>query len=201
MVLEENMVLKQEIQWLEKQITLQCAPLLAGLKPSNLLILPTGMEEALIAALKKTGVAVYCLSEQAGKEVYLLYKVNELIVYLTEEPVQKLLWELGYTGIGLFSFLQRVSEKYTAHLQEKTAFPHELGLLLGYPVVDVRGFMEHNGKNYHYSGYWKVYGNVQETVRLFGKFGKAKKMAVQWLEKGYSIADIMALYHNARAIA
>ncbi len=32
-------------------------------------------------------------------------------------------------------------------------FPHEMGLLLGYPVEDVVGFMENNGKNYLYSGY------------------------------------------------
>lgn len=39
-------------------------------------------------------------------------------------------------------------------------FPHEMGLLLGYPIEDVVGFMEHSGKEYLYSGYWKVYENV-----------------------------------------
>ena len=38
-------------------------------------------------------------------------------------------------------------------LEEKGAFPHEIGLLLGYPVEDVLGFIRHQGKNYLYTGY------------------------------------------------
>ena len=88
--------------------------------------------------------------------------------------------------------LQKVSEKYTAHKQERAEFPHELGLLLGYPAVDVRGFMEHDGKDFLYSGYWKVYGNVRETVSLFREFDRAKELVVQLVKKGYSIATIAA---------
>lgn len=195
------MVLQKEINWLEAQIAMQCAPLMAGLKPSNLLIIPQGMEEELREVLRKTKVSVYCLSEYDGKQVYLLYKVSELIACLTERPAQKLLLELGYENVELFNMLNQVSAKYTAHKREKAAFPHELGLLLGYPAVDVRGFMEHAGKNFLYSGYWKVYGNVQETVSLFREFGRAKKYVVQLVGQGYSIADITAMFHKTKAIA
>lgn len=195
------MVLQKERKWLEEQIAVQCAPLLAGLKLSNLLIIPCGLEEELKKILQKTKFAMYCLSEYDGKKVYLLYKVNALIVYLTEPEVRELLSELGYEGGELCSMLQAVSQRYTAHKREKTAFPHELGLLLGYPAVDVRGFMEHGGKNFLYSGYWKVYGNVRETVSLFREFGRAKEFVVQLVAKGYSIADITAMYYKTRAIA
>lgn len=195
------MVLQKNKKWLERQIAIQCAPLLAGLKPSNLLIVPQGMETELKEILKKTRFALYRLSEYSGKQVYLVYKVNELIVYLTEPMVQELLLELGYGGCELFYLLQCVSRKYTAHKREKSEFPHELGLLLGYPAVDVKGFMVHAGKNFLYSGYWKVYGNVRETVSLFREFGRAKEYVVQLVEKGYSIADITAMYHKAKAIA
>lgn len=192
---------QKEYQWLNEQIAVQCAPLLTGLKPSNLLIIPTGMEENLKTSLKETRVAMYCLAEYDGKQVYLLYKVSELMVYLTEPQVQDLLWELGYTGGELFSLLQMISKKYTAHKQGGAEFPHELGLLLGYPAVDVKGFMEHSGKNFLYSGYWKVYGNVRETVSLFRKFGRAKELVMHLVSMGYSIADITAVYYKTRAIA
>ena len=144
---------------------------------------------------------MYLLSEYDGKQVFLLYKVNELIVYLTEQNVQRLLLNLGYESGELYSLLQRVSKKYTAHKQEKEAFPHELGLLLGYPAVDVKGFMEQAGKNFLYSGYWKVYGNVRETVLLFREFGRAKEYVVRLVKQGYSIAEIMAMYYKTKAIA
>ncbi len=195
------MVLQNNKEWLNEQIAVQCAPLLAGLKPSNLLIIPMGMEAVLRHSLRGTRIAMYLLSEYDGKQVFLLYKVNELIVYLTEQKVQRLLLDLGYEGGELYSLLQRVSKKYTAHKQEKEAFPHELGLLLGYPVVDVKGFMEQAGKNFLYSGYWKVYGNVRETVLLFKEFGRAKEYVVRLVKQGYSIAEIMAMYYKTKAIA
>ena len=195
------MVLQNNTEWLNEQIAVQCAPLLAGLKPSNLLIIPMGMEAVLRHSLRGTRIAMYLLSEYDGKQVFLLYKVKELIVYLTEQNVQRLLLDLGYEGGELYSLLQRVSKKYTAHKQEKEAFPHELGLLLGYPAVDVKGFMEQAGKNFLYSGYWKVYGNVRETVLLFKEFGRAKEYVVQLVKQGYSIAEIMAMYYKTKAIA
>ena len=32
-------------------------------------------------------------------------------------------------------------------------FPHEIGIFLGYPLEDVVGFIENQGKNYTCSGY------------------------------------------------
>ncbi len=193
------MIWQEKSKWLNEQIAMQCAPLLTGLKPSNLLIIPNGMEKELKELLRGTRCSAYCLSEYDGKQVYLMYRGNELVVYLTERPVQELLMELGYEGGELFTLLQKVSQKYTAHKRERTEFPHELGLLLGYPVVDVRGFMEYKGQNFLYSGYWKVYGNVRETVSLFREFGRAKEFAVQLAEKGYSIADIAAMYYKNKS--
>ena len=193
------MVMQGKVQWLNEQIAVQCAPLLAGLKPSNLLIIPKGLEMDLIISLRGTEFMAYRLSEYDEKQVFLLYKINELVVYLTERSVQDLLMELGYENAEMFSLLQKVAEKYTAHKREKAEFPHELGLLLGYPAVDVKGFMEHRGKDFLYSGYWKVYGNVRETVSLFREFGRAKEFVVQLVARGYSIADITAMYHNNKS--
>lgn len=186
------MVRQYNNKGLNEQIAAQCAPLLAGLKLSNLLIIPKEWREELYVVLRGTRFAAYCLTEYDGKQVYLLYRVNELVVYLTRLEVQELLLELGYPGGELFSLLQSVSQKYTAHKRERAEFPHELGLLLGYPAVDVRGFMKYDGKKCLYTGYWKVYGNVTETVSLFREFDRAKELVVQLVKKGYSIATIAA---------
>lgn len=188
-------------KWLTEQIAVQCAPLLAGLKPSNLLIIPAGMEIELKELLKKTIFSSALLMEYDGKQVYLLYTANELVVYLTEKAVRELLKELGYEKGELNSLIQRVSAKYRAHIQEKAPFPHELGLLLGYPAVDVRGFMEHSGKDFLFSGYWKVYGNAGETKKLFVEFGRAKEYIMHMVNRGYSIAEISVMYHKAQAYA
>ena len=77
-----------------------------------------------------------------------------------------------------FSFgkiLLRFKKRYEAYLNdEHKQFPHEMGLLLGYPIEDVRGFIEHNGCGCLYSGYWKVYRNVPLKKKMFEDFEKAK---------------------------
>ena len=40
----------------------------------------------------------------------------------------------------------------------KRGFPHEIGLVLGYPPVDVEGFIKKEGRDFLYSGYWKYMG-------------------------------------------
>ena len=195
------MIFQKEMTWMEEQIAVQCAPLLAGLKPSNLLILPGGMEAVLAHSLQETGVDFSCLSEYGEKQVYLLFDKEKLMVHLTRPKVWNLLQELGYEGRELEQLLRMVSQKYTAHIRSKAEFPHELGLLLGYPEVDVKGFMEHKGKEFLYSGYWKVYGNVRETVDLFQKFDRAKEWMVRYVKNGYSIVEVMTMYYKAKAVA
>ena len=185
---------------LELQIASQCAPLLAGLKPSNLLILPESEKNDLETALKNTRFSYYRLSKQDGREVYLVYQVTELVWYLTDEKVQELLKELGYMEFELPKLLQSIGKKYEAHQISGTEFPYELGLVLGYPVVDVRGFMQHAGKNFLYSGYWKVYGNLKNARRLFQEFGKAKEMAVELALIGYGVSDIVTYCHSRRTL-
>jgi len=187
-------------RWLELQIATQCAPLLVGLKPSNLLILPENEKNDLEAALKNTRFSYYSLSKKDGREVYLLYQASELMCYLRDAEVQKLLKELGYAEMELQKLLKFIGQKYEEHQCKGTEFPHELGLVLGYPVVDVRGFMQHDGKNFLYSGYWKVYGNLKGTRRLFQEFKKAKEVTVELALIGYSIADIVKFCHGNRVL-
>lgn len=189
-----------ESRKLELQIATQCAPLLAGLKPSNLLIIPETEKDNLDKALKNTRLSYFRLSEKDGREVYLLYRVNELVYYLTDRKVQELLQELGYAQPELPKLLKVIGEKYEAHQTYGTEFPHELGLVLGYPVVDVRGFMQNDGKNFLYSGYWKVYGNLKGTRRLFKEFGRAKELAIELALIGYGVADIVNYCQGRRAL-
>ena len=49
---------------------------------------------------------------------------------------------------------------------------------LGYPVEDVRGFIEHQGRDYLCTGYWKVYENLEQKQQLFQRFEYAKENLV-----------------------
>lgn len=58
-------------------------------------------------------------------------------------------------------------------LSQSEAFPHEIGLFLGYPLEDVIGFCRHKGEGCKLCGYWKVYGDVESARKSFALFDRA----------------------------
>ena len=79
----------------------------------------------------------------------------------------------------------------------KCGFPHEMGLILGYPIEDVIGFIENEGKNYLCNGYWKVYHNAPAKQRVFDNYKKATETIIKLVSSGVSVRkciDISLLY-------
>ena len=57
--------------------------------------------------------------------------------------------------------------KYRFESLQKT--PHEIGVFLGYPIWDVKGFIDYKGKDFKYCGTWKVYNNTDYAKIYFKK--------------------------------
>ena len=183
-----------DLENIETQLALQCAPLRTGLKVSNLLIIPKGNEEVVKRILNRTGISFYRLIQTRTKTTFLLFRRNELEEFLSDENVKNVFIRAGYKSLQIGKILRTFSLRYEAYMQGDKSFPHEMGLLLGYPVEDVVGFVENNGKNFLYSGYWKVYENQKAKVKLFDKFKVAEETLIHLLSNGLSMSDIIDIY-------
>lgn len=183
-----------DLENIETQLALQCAPLITGLKVSNLLIIPKGNEEVVKRILNRTGISFYRLIQTRTKTTFLLFRRNELEEFLSDENVRNVFMKAGYKSLQIGKILRTFSLRYEAYMQGDKSFPHEMGLLLGYPVEDVVGFVENNGKNFLYSGYWKVYENQKAKVKLFDKFKVAEETLIHLLSNGLSMSDIIDIY-------
>lgn len=183
-----------DLENIETQLALQCAPLIPGLKVSNLLIISKGNEEVVKRILNRTGISYYRLIQTRTKTTFLLFRRNELEEFLSDENVRNVLMKAGYKSLQIDKILRTFSLRYEAYIQGDKSFPHEMGLLLGYPVEDVVGFVENNGKNFLYSGYWKVYENQKAKVKLFDKFKVAEETLIHLLSNGLSMSDIIDIY-------
>ncbi|MDY6329856.1 MAG: DUF3793 family protein [Lachnospiraceae bacterium] len=183
-----------DLENIETQLALQCAPLITGLKVSNLLIIPKGNEEVVKRILNRTGISYYRLIQTRTKTTFLLFRRNELEEFLSDENVKNVFIRAGYKSLQIGKILRTFSLRYEAYMQGDKSFPHEMGLLLGYPVEDVVGFVENNGKNFLYSGYWKVYENQKAKVKLFDKFKVAEETLIHLLSNGLSMSDIIDIY-------
>lgn len=69
-----EIVQQMDLHNAETQLALQCAPLIAGVKISNLLIVSTGMEDAVKQCLRKSGISFLLLLRTREKARYLLFR-------------------------------------------------------------------------------------------------------------------------------
>lgn len=191
-----ELVQGMDLKSIETQIALQCAPLISGLKVSNLLIISAEDEALVRIILRRSGISFFRLLRTGEKVTFLLFRKNPLEAYLKQQEVEAMLAEAGYAELSLGNILSTFQKRYAHYMSAGGRFPHEMGLLLGYPAEDVRGFVENEGKNFLYSGYWKVYADVEEKRRLFQKFENAKETVIQLLSYGVGIQDILDTYKD-----
>ncbi|MBQ2901104.1 MAG: DUF3793 family protein [Agathobacter sp.] len=191
-----KIVQTMDLSQVETKLVLQCAPLIKGIKMSNLLIVSSKDEDAVRIILKKTGILHYRLLRQDEKTTFLLFRKMQLATHLNDPEVQRILKANGYHDLSLGGILRTFQYRYQTYMDQGEGFPHEMGLLLGYPLEDVLGFIEHKGNNYLYSGYWKVYADVASKRKIFDAYEEAKEELIVLLANGHGIRPIIQLYRE-----
>ena len=179
---------RRGVEW---QMAMQCAPLIMGLKISNLMMLPRECEAEVLAFLETTDLSVFLLHRTEHRVSLLLFRAGELQAYLRRPEIAAILREAGYPEGDLPELLGIMKERYAANRSRNDDFPHEMGVFLGYPAEDVRGFMEK--RQSLYSGYWRVYGHVEEKKRIFRAYENARDTLIQLLHEGLSLTEILAI--------
>lgn len=172
------------------QIALQCAPFLKGLKVSCVITMDAGLYDTLQELFFRMNIAWHMLSGSDEKCLVLFYRPGQLEQYLSGTEVHRLLREYGYGGMELSRMLSRLSERVRDCSEKGKGFPHEIGVFLGYPVEDVRGFIENEGRKYLMIGYWKVYSDLACARMTFEEYDRAKNCAVNEFLTGKSIREI-----------
>ena len=64
-------------------------------------------------------------------------------------------------------------------------------------LADVTGFIENNGKNFLYIGYWKVYSDLPECKRIFQAYSHAREHIIHMISCGMKIDAILRI-HNLK---
>ncbi len=149
------------------------APTIQSIKPSSLLSLNSRQNRLDLWMKNQDGIAnffglqVFCLREGPSSSTFLFYKEENLKSHLRRNDIRQILRWKGYSG-DLNSQLEKLKENYIKE------FPHEIGLFLGIPSEDVKGFVLNGGKNYLLNGYWKVYDDVNYATTIFQKYDEAR---------------------------
>ncbi len=104
--------------------------------------------------------------------------------------VQAYLSEKGYHTGSVFDFV----EELFSRMIENEGFPHEVGVILGYPVEDVIEFENHQGHDCKYCGCWKSYSDIENAKICKNKYKHCSQMCSLLYEQGYSLKQIIEKY-------
>ena len=100
-----EIVQESGIKNVEIQLALQCAPLIAGLKISNLFQISIEDYIQVLKILKNSRIMIYPLGVKGNTIALLLYRKRSLEGYLDQEKVKELLKEFGYSCTSLKEIL------------------------------------------------------------------------------------------------
>ena len=179
----------------ERLMGIHGAPFLMGLRPACLLSFQQskftdfeGMLAEYQHCFQCKGIAQCRLAEGEEYVMILFYRSAALARMLWLPESAALLQELGYPVKGsLHDMLAELKFLISTNM----TFPHEIGLFLGYPVADVRGFMEHHGHDYSCNGYWKVYANEAQARALFNLYTNCSQAFCERLARGESFPELV----------
>lgn len=174
----------------EQMIIEQCSPTLAGIKTANLFPCKFDDKQILFDEIRSfnqklvvRGIRIIPVCVEKNRALIYLYRPSKLKKDLSSETAKSLLKDYGYTSENA----ERCVTALVKRFQGTGEFPHEIGLFLGYPPEDVKGFIENKADGFKCVGCWKVYGDAYSAKRCFESYKKCTRIYKEQYIKGKSI--------------
>lgn len=188
---------KRSVQMsLEKYLIEYCAPTLASLKTANMFsLIVTDEQEFMIQLdavnrwLEEKGLLLAELCRRKNRALLYVCRRSHLQRDLEREDIRAFLTNYGYENMTVDTSLERLKNRF----KESEDFPHEIGVFLGYPLEDVVGFIQNEGKNCKCSGIWKVYSDELEAKKLFARFLRCKDVYMRLWGQGRPIWNMTVM--------
>ena len=174
----------------ELRLIIQNAAVLKGKRISGMLFLNDKELARISMKLHNTNISLIILCTCKKRHLVMVYRAKELEEHLRSKEVSDYLREFGYRRDDFISNLIRLHQRMNGFYNKMKEFPHEVGVFLGYPRCDIKGFLENKGERYLHSGYWKIYGNLEETRKKFLSYDEAREIAIDEFLSGRELESI-----------
>ena len=160
-----------------------CAGVIVGVKPLALFLFACDFacaaDRRRMTALLGTygreferyGVCLRLVGHFAGRHALLAYRPRLVDDVICDEANRAFLVGSGYDASCCTVLMRQFRARLGAYYDAKArgvvapAFPHELGLLFGYPLADVVGYIR--GERMTARGSWRAYGDPDEARARF----------------------------------
>ena len=85
------------IRGIQEKAAEQCAPVIFGIKPSNLLIIEQSYAKALKSLVETTGLKVRCFEHREERQVWFMFREEPLYRQLMDPDNRAFMKQFGYT--------------------------------------------------------------------------------------------------------
>ena len=177
----------------ERTILEHGSPTLAGIKTGNLITCSYKTKQEVQSDLRKWNriltnrhLRIIPLKYMDGKVLLYIYRPAALRRDLMNPKVQKILRACGYQSFTEADCICRL----IGRLAGREAFPHEIGVFIGYPPEDVEGFIRNRGEGYKYADAWKIYGDVDTAIRLIRKYRHCAEVYTRLSRQGKTLEQL-----------
>ncbi|WP_300368707.1 DUF3793 family protein [Brachyspira sp.] len=174
-----------------------CAPALSGIKIANIFTYQYSDKEEVYKKitvynriLNNRNINVSIIKDYDNRVIVYVYDREKLGKYILNDDVFDFLGNYGYKEKNIYKCIKFLKDR----MQNSKNFPHEIGIFLGYPLVDIYGFINNYGKNSLHAGYWKVYHNKNEAIEIFNRYNECRIFYVNTFLNGKGILEIMDDY-------
>ena len=163
----------------DELIVKHCSPTLAGIKTGNLFSVSFDSDRDMVEEIRginrilaPRGLRAIPFRKSGNHFLLYVFRPDKLAEDLSEPRALNILREKGYRIRSVSGCVAQLADRICG----TGGFPHEIGLFLGYPAEDVKGFIEKGAGCCKCCGYWKVYGNEDEAQKTFEQYRKCTRV-------------------------
>ena len=176
------------------EIVEYCAPTLAGIKTGSLFSIRNNDRNYVVQRLRKLnhlmrqyGLRIVPLKYAKDYTLIYVYRPKYLDKDLHDPRAIDILNENGYSDKNADLCVCHLVKR----LKDSADFPHEIGLFLGYPPEDVKGFINNPNVGVKYVGCWKVYGDKKNALMRFKLINKCTEIYKEKVRCGIPLEELM----------
>ena len=176
------------------------APVLVGLKPAAIFTVSREEKRMLESILVQRGNGKTERKEESelsiltlysgDKDSILLYRKETLLRHMQDQRVKRFLYSLNLGYREEEDWILRFKERFQSYKGDGEAFPHEVGIFLGYPLWDIRAFIKNPRQKAKLTGYWKVYFDVEGAQQRFQLFDRCIAHFLEFAEQCENLSAI-----------
>lgn len=145
------------------------------------------------AKLASYGVCLAGLARKSDGLMLLAWRPERVGGLLADAKNRAFLAECGLDEGDSRALMGALVCRLREYYQGRRAFPHEIGLVLGYPVEDVRAFLADGGRGAKAVGRWRAYGDVDAAARRFEELTALEKRCKRLYLAGVPVTELLRL--------